>query len=236
METSEEPGPALWPWTLVLVAGVVALRALGSGPLATPTWDDLARLADHPGGAQPLIAAFALLRVGALAVAGYLLALTALASAARRLRAPALGALARRLTVPGARHLLPAALALGLAGPWSATPALARPAWPAPDRPPVELGWAGPAPPAWSPGALPPVPAESSPGAPAPEQQWTVTAGEHFWSIAALVMGDHLGRPPSADEIAGYWRRLVAANADRLVDAGNPHLLFPGQQLHVPRP
>jgi hypothetical protein len=237
MQTSEAPGPALWT-PLVLVAGVVGLRALGSGPLATPTWDDLARLASDPGGAEPLIVAFALLRVGALAIAAYLLGLTVLVSAARWLRAPVLAALARRLALPGVRHLLPAALVLGLAGPWPTAPALARPAWPAPDRaaPPVEVGRAGPAPPAWSPATLPPVPAGSSTAAPAAEHQWTVSAGEHFWSIATQVLSDHLARPPATEEVGDYWRRLVAANADRLVDAGDPDLLYPGQQLRVPRP
>jgi hypothetical protein len=241
MQTSEAPGPALW--TLVLVAGVVGLRALGSGPLATPTWDDLARLASDPGGADTLIVAFALLRVGALAIAAYLLGLTVLVSAARWLRVPVLAALARRLVLPGARHLLPAALVLGLAGPWPTAPALARPAWPAPDRaaPPFEVRWAGPAPPAWSPVTLPPVAppptaAEPRPAAGAAEQQWTVASGEHFWSIAGRVLGDHLARAPATEEVGDYWRRLVAANADRLVDAGNPDLLYPGQQLRVPRP
>jgi hypothetical protein len=233
METSETPGPSLWLWTLALVAGVVALRALGSGPLATPTWDDLAG-----AGAEPLIVAFALLRVGALAVAGYLLGLALLAAAARWLRMPVLGALARRLAVPGTRHLLPAALVLWLAGPWSPAPAWAGPPLPVPDRAgaPVER-LAEPAPPAWSPAALPPGPAPAEPrAAPAPVQQWTVASGEHFWSIAAQVMSAHLARPPATQEISGYWRRLVAANADRLADAGNPDLLFPGQQLRVPRP
>jgi nucleoid-associated protein YgaU len=39
---------------------------------------------------------------------------------------------------------------------------------------------------------------------------------------------------PPEREVARYWRRLVEANRDRLVDPGNPDLLRPGQTLTLP--
>jgi len=63
-----------------------------------------------------------------------------------------------------------------------------------------------------------------------------VQSGECFWSIAAEVVGDELGRRAADAEIAPYFRRLVAANESRLVVPGEPDLLFAGQQLIVPPP
>jgi nucleoid-associated protein YgaU len=37
-------------------------------------------------------------------------------------------------------------------------------------------------------------------------------------------------------EIGTYWRRVVSANSDRLVHAGVPDLIFPGQALVLPEP
>jgi nucleoid-associated protein YgaU len=34
--------------------------------------------------------------------------------------------------------------------------------------------------------------------------------------------------------VGRYWRRLIDANRDRLVDPGNPDLLLPGQELVLP--
>jgi len=66
---------------------------------------------------------------------------------------------------------------------------------------------------------------------------WDVASGENFWVIAHETLADHLGRADLEDaEIAVYWRRLVAANEDRLIEPGNPDLLLPGQQLVIPDP
>jgi len=61
-----------------------------------------------------------------------------------------------------------------------------------------------------------------------------VQRGDHLWSIAAAVLEQRWGRPPHDDEIAPYWRALVAANRGGLVDPGNPDLIVPGQQLRLP--
>jgi len=66
---------------------------------------------------------------------------------------------------------------------------------------------------------------------------WLVESGDHFWSIAEETLADHLGRDDlKDDEVALYWRQLIAANEDRLVEPGNPDLLLPGQQIVVPDP
>ncbi|MBA2279909.1 MAG: LysM peptidoglycan-binding domain-containing protein, partial [Acidimicrobiia bacterium] len=62
---------------------------------------------------------------------------------------------------------------------------------------------------------------------------WTVAAGDSFWSIAERVVESMLGRPPSDPEVDGYWRTLVAANADRLVSP-SPDLIHPGQVFVLP--
>ena len=62
----------------------------------------------------------------------------------------------------------------------------------------------------------------------------TVAAGESFWKIAEDLVGQQLGHPPTDAEMTPFWAELVAANADRLVHAGNPNLIYPGQVLVVP--
>jgi hypothetical protein len=58
-----------------------------------------------------------------------------------------------------------------------------------------------------------------------------VEPGEHFWSIAEEVVAQ---RPDADLEVADYWRLLVEANRDRLVDRDNPDLIHPGQELVLP--
>lgn len=63
----------------------------------------------------------------------------------------------------------------------------------------------------------------------------TVAVGDHFWSLAEDQLTAALGRPPTDSEIVPYWRDLIDANADRLVEPGNPNLIYPGQRLLTPR-
>lgn len=63
---------------------------------------------------------------------------------------------------------------------------------------------------------------------------WHVSPGESFWSIACDALVDAWGRRVSEDEIGPYWRRLVEANEDRLVEPTNPDLILPGQQFVLP--
>jgi nucleoid-associated protein YgaU len=63
-----------------------------------------------------------------------------------------------------------------------------------------------------------------------------VEPGDSFWSIAADTLSGPGSRQPTDREVDGYWRHLVRANRDRLVDKDNPDLLVPGQELVVPGP
>ncbi len=64
---------------------------------------------------------------------------------------------------------------------------------------------------------------------------WRVESGDSFWSIAEETLRDELpDMDLSESDIAEYWRVLIEANEDRLVDPGNPDLLIPGQRLVLP--
>jgi nucleoid-associated protein YgaU len=65
-------------------------------------------------------------------------------------------------------------------------------------------------------------------------QAWLVQPGHCFWTIAARSLPAQLGRPVSEGEVYRYWRRLIAANADRLAIPGYPDLIFPGQVFVLP--
>jgi LysM domain len=78
-------------------------------------------------------------------------------------------------------------------------------------------------------------PARVTRDAAAAPPSWTVEAGDSFWSIAAETLAQ-AGEAPNDRRVIGYWRRLVAANRDRLLDPGNADLLVPGQELVLPDP
>ncbi len=63
---------------------------------------------------------------------------------------------------------------------------------------------------------------------------WTIGRGDHLWHVADATLTRSLGHPPSTREIAIYWRALVDANRDRLVDRDNPDLVFTGQEFVLP--
>lgn len=55
-----------------------------------------------------------------------------------------------------------------------------------------------------------------------------VAPGESFWTIAEAIAAER------GADVATTWADLVAANADRLVEPGNPDLLHVGQTLRIP--
>lgn len=64
-------------------------------------------------------------------------------------------------------------------------------------------------------------------------------ADDDVWEIMLNAPEEHLvdtwGRGDLTDnEIASYWRTLIDANVDRLVEPGNPDLLLPDQELLLP--
>jgi hypothetical protein len=67
------------------------------------------------------------------------------------------------------------------------------------------------------------------PGAPAAGRH-VVRVGESFWTIAEQVVRERSLSVP----VASYWRLLVEANRDRLVDRADPDLIHPGQELVLP--
>lgn len=87
------------------------------------------------------------------------------------------------------------------------------------------------APPSASAGDSSPVTQAPSPGV---AVEVVVAPGDHLWAIAERTVADRLG--PGADDttIADYWRRLIDANHDRLVDPHDPSLIHPGQRLVLP--
>lgn len=64
--------------------------------------------------------------------------------------------------------------------------------------------------------------------------QHTVRSGESFWAIAEAEVERVTRHQPDLSQVDGYWRTLVRANADRLMQLGNPDLVYPGQVLVLP--
>ena len=61
-----------------------------------------------------------------------------------------------------------------------------------------------------------------------------IAPGEHLWHVAEVTA--HQARPDGAElaEVAGYHRRLVAANRHRLAVPDNPDLVLPGDVIVRP--
>src|SRR5688572_22636501 len=100
-------------WCAALVAGVLLLPDVGGADLAGPPLspDGWAAWLD---GRDAVVAAFALLRVVAVALAWYLLVTTAVVAVLSALRADVLAGLVGRMTVPLARDLARRAVGAGL--------------------------------------------------------------------------------------------------------------------------
>ncbi|MDQ1445343.1 MAG: hypothetical protein QOI20_1807, partial [Acidimicrobiaceae bacterium] len=147
-------------WCAMLAVAVVVLTRAGAR-LGAPPWPPAA-WSGWVDGHDPGLAAFAVLRLGALALAWYLAGATALGLLARLSRLPALIRAADLVTIPPVRRVLHAALGATHAVAASTAPAGAlRPSPPAvtaPSNPPV-------APPAPEPAA--PGPPAAIPGQPA---------------------------------------------------------------------
>ena len=68
------------------------------------------------------------------------------------------------------------------------------------------------------------------------DSAWDVAEGDHFWGIAEATLTESWGRAPTDEEIAPYWRQLVDANTDRLLQPEDPDLIYPGQSFTLPTP
>lgn len=244
-EGTARQAAALVVWVLAVAAVLGALHIAGRGALAAPalrspsTWESW--LAER----EPVVAAFALVRLLAMGGAGYVAAITLAALVARLGSRQRLVAAVDRLTVPPLRRLLAAMLSVGLGtGTLSPTVAGAATRSPATVVAPSPASGEAASPPTITMRRLPPSEGPSPPVAslapvpprPTGERTWTVEPGQCFWSIAEAVVGETLGRRPSAREVAPYWQRLVEANRPALADPANPDLVFPGQVFTVPDP
>ncbi len=116
------------------------------------------------------------------------------------------------------------------AAPPNRLPHTAPPATPV--SPPTSAQPRVPDAPARTPAARPPAGAARPRSRPA--ATWTVEPGDHLWHIAAATIELRTGRVPDDDAIVPYWRRLIAANTDLLVDPSNPDLILPGQVFRLP--
>ena len=176
-------------------------------------------------------AAFAIVRVGALAVAAYATLLGALGTLALATRAAALSRIVLRLALPTLRPLLAPAAAITITIA-SAIPAAAQgrgePSRPAPVM--QMIGAAASKPPVMTLVITPPAVAEKPGAAPA---TYTVTPGDTFWSIADQTLRA-AGHDPDDGAIIPYWRSLIEANRDRLRARDEPDLIFPGQVFVLP--
>jgi nucleoid-associated protein YgaU len=247
----------------VMVATLVVLLGSGGGALSPPPLGSPDRWSAWLDHREPTAAAFALLRVGALAAACYLAGVTILGVALRSARAVRLVALADRFTVPPVRRFLAGTVTAGLVG---LGPVGAVAAQPAPSTTPTTAVAtsstpttavstrststtalatsddtvvlhrlpAGTTPPTAVPTATGNTPATPATPAERPPATWTVKAGDCFWSIAEDVLQQAWGRAPTDAEIVPYWRALIDANRQALADKGNADLIFPGQMFAVP--
>ncbi|MDQ1437338.1 MAG: hypothetical protein QOK43_967, partial [Acidimicrobiaceae bacterium] len=145
---------ALAGWCAMLAGAVVVLTRAGAR-LGAPPWPPAA-WSGWVDGHDPGLVAFAVLRLGALALAWYLAGATVLGLLARLSRLPALIRAADLVTIPPVRRVLHAALGATLAVAASTAPAGAA---------------LGPSPPAVTassnPPVVPPAPEPAAPGPPA---------------------------------------------------------------------
>jgi hypothetical protein len=241
------PPVVLGVWIAGLAAAVAALLAAGHGALAGPPIGEPAAWSAWARGRDPVDAAFAIARTGALVVAGYLLVLTVVGVLARLASLPRLVAGIDLAGGPVVRAVLRSAVGAGVVASTLA-PAVGATAGEAPPPTAVMrlLDDVGPATttttvttttmaiPSPSAVATPPPPPPQPPAPPAAHDDYVVKPGDSFWRIAREHVAATLERAPSDVEVFRYWRTLVAANADRLIVPSEPDLIHPGQRLVLP--
>jgi hypothetical protein len=250
---------------LCLVSVLWFLDWIGRGPLAAPplgSLDDLARWFAHR---DPAMAIFAVLRLGAIALAWYTAVSLVVATVVRVLRVDWLARFTDAITLPAFRHLATGLAGAGLVSTGAlatAAPAVADPVDATQTEPDAEA-----ARPTESLIAIddPTLPTETllalddAPGrddeatmtwlAPdksrtpvptatprGPPDLWVIEPGEHLWAVAERHLADEWGRSPTDAETTAYWRRLVEHNRARLPNPNDPDFVMPGMALDLPPP
>lgn len=232
---------------VALAASVLALAVLlrvGRGPLSTPPVTHLDQLRLWMDGRTGVDVAFAFLRLGAIAVAGYLVVTTALGLLAKTTRSARLSRLSDLATVPSVRRLVGGVAGVSLS---ASVATFSAPNPPPNDRiavaaqadPPsqglvIERLPAAQPEPHHGTATMHVVPAAQN--TPPAIPTWTVGAGESLWTKSESVLADAWGRAPTDREIMPYWTSLIDANRSRLADADNPDLIFSGQVFELPAP
>lgn len=214
---------------------IVVLQRAGRGDLAAPPLHSWPAFTDWLHERDGVTAAFAVLRLVALAVAWYVAATVALGSVGRITGRRGLVRVTDAVTASPVRWLLATfAVAPVMMG------SLAHDA-----KPPAETA-AATATDALV--LLPDTPTADDrltllPGddgtatmhrLPDAPPTWTVQRGDHFWHIAEDTLAEAWGRRPTDNEIDPYWRQLIDLNRAKLVHPGNPDLIFPGQVMDLP--
>jgi len=269
-------GPEVLGLTAVVVCVIVVLSALGQGSLGTPPLGSFEALRHWLDGRDPVTAALAFVRVGALITAWYVLVTIVLGVLVRAVGWARLTAATDRVTLPMVRRLLGRAASISLTLSTlsvSAVPVVSTVLAPAPVGA-TELAAQDPlnADPGIQDGAVVPImerlpdndpelvgagvgegerlgprltrepdtPAMSEAdepdqaATPTPRDEWEIRSGDHLWCVAEMVLTDAWQRTPDNAEVVAYWRDLIVANRDRLVDPDNPDLVIPGQHLALP--
>jgi nucleoid-associated protein YgaU len=230
-------------WVLGLGVVAAGLHWTGEGALAAPPVTDPAGWAAWLGERTPVVAAFGLVRLLAVAALWYVVVAALSGAVLRLVGAASLVQVADRFTIGPVRRLLAGSLTFGVASSGLlvvAAPALRAPAaaqsattstttTTAPSATaPVTMHRLDPA-------EVPPTPSVA-PASRIEAGRWTVRPGECFWSKAEAVLGERLGRAPTDAEIVPYWRRLIDANRGELVSRADPDLILPGQVFTMPSP
>ena len=222
-------------WLAGLSGATTVLVVAGRGALAGPDVAHPSSWSAWASGRDPVDAAVAVLRTGLLAVTLYLLAVTALGLLARAVALPRLVAGLDVAGGPVVRRVLTGVAGASLALS-TLTPAVAMAQTPAPP-PTATMRLLDEPPPATTTTttivAAPPTVA-SPPATSGNAREVVVAPGDSFWSIARRHVTDRVGREPTEREIAVFWRKLIAENAERLAVAGNPDLVYPGQAFRLP--
>ena len=233
---TRRPWIAVPAWIATLLAGLAVLARPSSPALAAPPLRDPAMWSDWAAGRTPVEVGLAVIRVLAVGAGWYLVAVTVLAVLARLSGRARLLRMSDLVTIPALRPLLFGMAGVSLTVPAVAAPAFADSTRPAPpvmvvidrdEAPPVMRQL----PPTVEPVAPPTQPA---PARPAPPSTVTVRPGDHLWGIAERTLRDASDSAPTDSTITAYWQALIQLNRDRLVDRGNPDLIYPGQVFQLP--
>lgn len=223
---------------------LVLLLYLGRRPWLKIRWSQLGTwLRVTP----PEDAIAALIWLAALGCVIWLTGSTLLHLAARASQMPGLINSVEWMTLPAIRRVTEGALAAMLAtSTMPVTPAWADPPPPVvlvvdPDGALLPPGLTGPAPEepqeAGSESGVPPLPplpheiradVDES-----PSNNVVVQDGDNLWTMSRRHLTAALGQRPTNQEIAPYWRQVIAQNQPHLI-SGNPDLIYAGETIEMP--